>query len=160
MTKSFKFLMIPFVLLFAVLTTGCNVESAFKPSVVLEVPGVSTYELHPTATDTASLPTTDVTVKSLSKISCNLKSYSISYTTQYGDALPQLAIESVPMEKKLDAEAEITVTVKPYTSRVLDLFELSTSQISPLTAEITLTFKDYNGNWVSKDAHCLLYAPE
>ena len=160
MTKIFKCILFSFVLLFATFAAGCNVESALKPAVVLEVPSISTYELHATATDTASLPTTDVSVKSLSKISCFLKNYSINYTTQYGDPIPQLAVLSVPKEVKIDAEAEVAITVKPYTSRVVDLFELSTSKISPLTAEITLTFEDYNGNWVSKDAHCLLYAPE
>lgn len=159
MVKNFKLQLLLLLLVCAFLSTGC-VESSFKPPVALEVPSVSTYELYATATDTASLPTTAVTVTSLNKIPCNLKSYSVHYTTQYGDPLPQLTISAIPMEMKLDGEANITVTVKPYTKRVIDLFELSTSEISPLTAEITLTFKDYNGNWVSKDAHCLLYAPE
>jgi hypothetical protein len=147
------------LLVAAFLSTGC-IDKTFKPEVSLEIPSVIPYELYATATDTASLPTTTITVTSISPIPCNLKSYSISYFTKYGDSIPGLSVNSTPVELKLEGEGTVDVTVKPYTSQVVDLFELSGSDISPVTAKINLVFKDYNDNMVSKEAHCLLYKPD
>jgi hypothetical protein len=153
-------ILVSLTLLTAVLlSTGC-IDKTFRPEVALEIPSVAPYELYTTATDTASLPTTSITVTSISPIPCNLKSYSISYFTKYGDIISGLSVNSTPLELKLEGEGTITVTVKPYTSRVVGLFELSGSDISPVTAKINLVFKDYNDNMVSKEAHCLLYKPD
>ncbi len=154
-----KFLVMLSLLGALVFSTGC-IDKTFKPEVALEVPSVAPYELYVTATDTASLPTTTITVNSISPIPCNLKSYSISYYTKYGDFIPGVSVANTPLELKLDGEGTISVTVKPYTARVVDLFELSGSDISPVTAKINLVFKDYNDNMVSKEAHCLLYEPD
>jgi hypothetical protein len=135
-------------------------EKTFNPPSELEITSVDPYELYATATDSASLPTTSITATNLTTIPCNLESYSISYYTKYGDLIPGLAIVSTPLELKLDAEGTLNVTVKPYTKRVVELFELSGSDISPVSAKINLLFKDYNSNHVSKEAHCLLYKPD
>jgi hypothetical protein len=79
--------------------------------------------------------------------------------TPYGEPIPQLEISAMPMEGKIAAEGSLAIVVKPYTSRVVNLYELSSSDISPITAKINFSFEDYNGNWVSREAHCLLYAP-
>lgn len=145
---------------FLSLFSGGCIEKTFKPEAILEVPSVSPYELAATATDTASLPTTSVTVNSINTIPCNLKSYSVTYFTKSGDPIPHLSVRSTPIELKLDAGGTIAVTVKPYTAKVVELFELSSSDISPLTAKLSLLFKDYNDNLVSCEAHCLLYEPQ
>ncbi|GAB4275462.1 MAG: hypothetical protein Kow0029_16640 [Candidatus Rifleibacteriota bacterium] len=155
LSKFFGFIILLF---YVFLTAGC-IDKTIYPSVELEVTSVSPYELYATATDSASLPTTAVNVTSLNKIPCNLKTYSVSYYTKYGENLPGLEVLSTPIETKLDAEGSISVTVKPYTSRVVDLYDVSNSDISPITARINLVFEDYNGNTVSKEAHCLLYKP-
>jgi hypothetical protein len=142
----------------AFLTSGC-IDKTFKPEAALEIPQVNPYELYATATDTASLPTTTITVNSINQIPSNLKSYSISYYTKYGEMIPSLTVNSTPIELKLDAAGTINITVKPYTSRVVDLFDLSNSDISPVTARINLVFQDYNDNIINKEAHCLLYKP-
>lgn len=153
-----KIFILPFLLASALLLTGC-IEKTIYPEVALEIPAVTPYELYATATDTASLPTTSITVTSISKIPCNLKSYSINYNTQYGENIPSLNIAPTPINIKLAAEGSIDVVVKPFTSRVVSVFELSNSDISPITATVNLVFEDYNGNMVSKEGHCLLYKP-
>ena len=153
-----KFIIFAYILAACLFISGCS-DKTLKPAAVLEVPTVSPFELYATATNTQSLPTADITITSLSKIPCNLRKYSVKYFTPYGEEIPQLAINSIPVESKLAAEGEITVTTKPYTSKVVDLYELSTSDISPITAQITVTFEDYNGNWVERTGHCQLYKP-
>lgn len=138
--------------------TGC-IEKTLKPEAILEIPSVSPYELVPTATDTASLPETTVTVNSINTIPCNLKSYSINYYTKFGEIIPSLAVPSTPIEYKLAAGGTIDVTVKPYTRNLVELFELSSSDISPISARINLVFKDYNDNYISREASCLLHKP-
>ncbi|MDD3148705.1 MAG: hypothetical protein PHD82_15530 [Candidatus Riflebacteria bacterium] len=124
------------------------------------VTSVSPYALIPTATDTASLPTTEITVLSQSKVPCSLKSLGVNYYTAFGDEITSLAVNNQQIEMKVDAEAELVIGVSPYSAGLVDLFELSSSQISPVKAKISMNFLDINGNWVSLDAHCLLYRYE
>lgn len=159
MKVNFRFFSLLILIFSATLLTGC-IEKTFKPEAILEVTSLSPYELIPTATDTASLPTTSITVTSINTIPCNLKSFSVSYLTKFGEVIPSLAIPTTQIETKLAAGGSIDVVVKPYTARVLELFELSGSDISPIRAQISLVFKDYNDNLISREANCLLYKPD
>lgn len=143
----------------AVLSSGC-IDKTFYPATEIEVVGVDPYALIPTATDTASLPTTKITVNSLSKIPCTLKAASCAFFTSLGDEITYLRINRQPMETKLDAEGSLEITMNIYPKALVDIFELSNSDISPVTAKITLHFNDINGNWVDREAHCLLYKYE
>ncbi len=158
MGKKVKVFLFAYFIIAVFLTTGC-IDKTVKPAVVLEVTGVAPYSVQPTATDTASLPEVTVSITSLSKVPCNLRTISVTYLTPYGEAIPQLEVSPIPVEGKIDAEGSLDVAVKPYTSRVVNLYELSSSDISPITAKITISVEDYNGNWISREAHCLLYAP-
>ena len=139
-----------------IFTTGC-IDKTFKPEAALEVADVTPYELTPTATDTASLPTTAITVNSINTIPANLKSYTISYFTKNGDPIPSLSVGTTPINLKLAAAGNISVTLKPYSAKVVELYELSNSDISPISAKITLYFEDYNDNIVIAEGSCLLY---
>lgn len=140
----------------AFLLTGC-IDKTIYPATDLEIVSVVPYALIPTATDTASLPAAQINFKSLSKVPCNLKSYSITYYTAQGEEIAALTLPQTSIETKIDAETEVSVEIRPYTSRVIDLLELSSSQISPIMARIKLSFYDYNGNWLEREANCLLY---
>lgn len=146
------------LILFPVFLSGC-IDKTFFPPVTMEVTSVDPYRLLPTATDTASLPETSITIQSLSGIPCHLRSYTIAYKTSLGDPIESAAISVTPIELKLEANQSLTVSIKPYTSRIVDLYDLSISDISPIVAEITLNFKDVNDNWVSQVTHCLLEKP-
>lgn len=150
-----------FVLLFvaAIFSNGC-IDKTFYPATELEVTKVEPYALIPTATDTASLPTTQITVNSLSKIPCTLKAASCAFFSSLGDEITFLRITRQPMETKLDAEGSLDITMNIYPKALVDIFELSNSDISPVKAKITLHFNDINGNWVDREAHCLLYKYE
>ena len=143
----------------ALLTTGCADKLLF-PETILEITSVDPYELIPTATDTASLPTTQINIKSLSKIPCTLKGYSINYFTSLGEEIPSAKVEFTPAELKIDAESSVSFEIKAFSRRMVDIFELSSSQISPVTARFVLEFKDINGNRISLDAHCILHKPD
>lgn len=156
MQRSTRLVIFSCLVIAAFFSTGC-IDKTFYPATELEITSVTPYEVIPTATDTASLPTVLIAVKSISKIPCSLNSFSIKYFTSLGDEISSLAANSVPMNYKIDGEATLDVEMRPYTTRLVDIFELSSSQISPVTAKITLNFDDINGNFVSREAHCLLY---
>ena len=141
------------------ISIGCA-EKTFFPSTEIEITGVTPYELIPTATDSASLPTTAISIKSLSKIPCTLKSYSIEYTTRLGEPLAGASSGKIDIEVKVEAEATVELTLRPYSKTIVNLFDTSFSDISPVKARMTLNFQDLNGNWVSTDANCLLYKLE
>jgi hypothetical protein len=143
----------------AIFSSGC-IEKTLKPEAALEITSVEPHALYATATDTASLPTTDVTVTSINTIPCNLESYWINYYTSSNEGIPSLKTVPTSVAGKLDAEGTLTITASPYTTRVVDLFELSGSSISPIVAEMNFVFKDYNGNHISKTASCLLFEPD
>ncbi len=159
MQRSARIVMFALLIVAAVFSSGC-IDKTFYPATEIEVVGVDPYALIPTATDTASLPTTKITVNSLSKIPCTLKAASCAFFTSLGDEITYLRINRQPMETKLDAEGSLEITMNIYPKALVDIFELSNSDISPVTAKITLHFNDINGNWVDREAHCLLYKYE
>lgn len=159
MQRSARIVMFALLIVAAIFSNGC-IDKTFYPATEIEVVGVDPYALIPTATDTASLPTTKITVNSLSKIPCTLKAASFAFFTFLGDEITYLRVNRQPMETKLDAEGSLDITMNIYPKALVDIFELSNSDISPVMAKITLHFNDINGNWVDREAHCLLYKYE
>lgn len=143
----------------AFMLTGC-IDKTFKPEAVMEITTGESNALIPTATDTASLPEATITVTSINTIPCNLKSFSINYYTRAGEMIPGLNVPSTSLEGKLAAAGTLAVTIKAYTKGVVELFELSNSSISPIIARINLVFKDYNDNFISKEANFFLFEPD
>jgi len=139
--------------------SGCA-EKAFFPAVDIEITGVTPYELTPTTTDSASLPRTTVSIRSLSKIPSTLKSYSIDYATRLGEPLPGASSGLSDIEVKIEPESTVELSLRPYSLTIVNLFDSSFSNISPVKARITLNFQDVNGNWVSRNANCLLHKLE
>lgn len=156
MQLSIRTIMFIYLAFAAFFSTGC-IDKTFKPATELEISAVDPYSLIPTATDTASLPSVSITVKSVSKIPCSMTGFTITYFTNLGEEIHSLAAIGIPIELKIDAEAEATVVIRPYTKALVDLYELSSSQISPVLAKITMNFKDINGNLLNREANCLLY---
>jgi hypothetical protein len=140
----------------AILLNGC-MDKTFFPAAELEVISVEPFASIPTSADVNSVPETQVTVRSLGKIPASLKKISLRYYTVFGDEISSIAVNDLPIEARIGAEEELTIDIRPYTVAVADIFELSSSQISPIKAKITLHFNDVNGNWVNREAHCLLY---
>ena len=141
-----------------VFLSGC-IEKTLKPAVIMKVAQVSPYRVFPTGTGTSDLPTVDVLLTAQSGVPSKLLSYAVTYQTSQGQALPQLRIDETPMELLIAPSADTTITLPVYTSRVVDLFDLTLSDISPLKASIRLTIHDENNNTIAKEAHCLLYPP-
>lgn len=156
MQRLVKLLLFCVIALAAFFSNGC-IDKTFFPATELQVTSVEPYALIPTATDTASLPTTEINILSQSKIPCSLKSISATYFTALGEEIQLLAINNQQTELKIDAEASVKILFSPYSSRLVELFELSASEISPVKVRITMNFLDINNNWVSTEAHCLLY---
>ncbi len=143
----------------AVFLSGC-IEKTVLPAVLVTVAKVEPYDLIPTATETSALPTVDVTLDFESAVPTNLRSYSITYRTRAGQALPELTVPETPYQIKFSPTAGQVVTLRPYTSRVVDLYELTPSAISPIVATIRLTLEDVNGNTVFREATCRLFKPQ
>lgn len=138
--------------------TGC-IEKTILPTVMITVAKVEPYDLVPTSTATADLPTVQITLDFETQVPTNLVSFSIAYQSKVGQALPELAIPTTPYEFKFTPAAGQTITISPYTRRVVDLYELSPSDLSPILATIRLTFEDANGNTLTRDATCRLFKP-
>lgn len=138
--------------------TGC-IEKTILPTVMITVAKVDPYDLVPTSTATADLPAVQITLDFETPVPTNLVSFSIAYQSKVGQALPELAVPPTPYEFKFTPAAGQTITISPYTRRVVDLYDLSPSDLSPIIATIRLTFQDVNGNTLTRDATCRLFKP-
>ena len=149
-------------LLGSVFWTGC-LEKTLFPAVLLTVTAVTPYKVQPTiaeASGTANLPTVVVSLRADTAVPAKLTGFAISYATAVGEPIGQLAVPFTPYNLVLETGATTQITFSPYTSRVVSLFELSTSDIAPITTKILMTIEDQNRNTITKEAHCLLYKPE
>ncbi|MBF0542906.1 MAG: hypothetical protein HQM08_00660 [Candidatus Riflebacteria bacterium] len=135
-------------------------EKTIFPAALIEVTGVTPFDIKWTvASDTTTLPTAVIALKSESGVPSNIISYSISYYTLSGDPVPELRIEETPMNFFVTANTAVSVTLSPYTTRVVDFFSKTTANVSPLKVSILLTIKDVNGNIITREAYCQLYRP-
>ncbi|MBF0499877.1 MAG: hypothetical protein HQM09_07080 [Candidatus Riflebacteria bacterium] len=138
---------------------GCS-EKTIYPAVLQTVVSVTPYEITPTAisaTGTATVTQPSIALRSDSGVPSQLKSYSVAYSTNLGQNIPELRIEETPYDLFLAQNATTNIPVTVYTQRVVDLFSRSTSNISPIRATILLTINDANGNTTQREASCLLY---
>jgi len=108
--------------------------------------------------DDVVLPGTAISLLSDTNIPANLVSFSITYTTRLGDAIPSVAVPETPYSLQIPGEATTEISMNPYTRRLFNLLELTSSDISPVNAKIVLNIKDINGNRVQVAANCLCYA--
>ena len=134
---------------------GC-IEKTLLPAVIITVANVTPYDLVPTSTATAQLPSCQVNLTFETLVPTRLQSFSVSYASKLGQPIPVLRIEETPMEVRFTGGAA-AVTFNPYTAKVVELYELTSSDISPIIATIRLTFRDANGNTVQRDATCRLF---
>jgi len=164
MQRSARIVLFALIFVTAVFSNGC-IDKTFYPATEIIVARVEPYALFPTATDSASLPTTQIKVSPLSKIPCTLKAVSCAYFTSIGEEITNLRVSNQPMEMQLKEENpavdnSINIIMNIYPKALVDVFELSSSDISPVTARMTFHFNDVNGNWVNLEANCLLYKYE
>ncbi len=158
-------ILFPTALFFLLFLTGC-IEKTVYPAVVITVDKVEPYQLEVTdysvaasASGTVTLPTTAVSLKVQTGVPSWIKAVSIVYTTKLDQPLPELEVKETPFDLFLTPSTSNDVTVKPYTLKVLELYELSSSEISPIKASITLKIKDANGNDTYVQTTCLLLKP-
>ena len=137
--------------------SGC-IERTLYPAVNLTVEGVDPYESFPSA---GAEPTeVSISLKTEEGIPSNLEAFSIAYYTRLGEPISKLEVPKTAKHQFLPAATANSISITPYTAYVLDLYELSSSDISPIRADITLYVKDVNGNRVERIASCLLYKPK
>lgn len=151
---------IAFLLFSLIVFSGCANE-IFTPAAKLEIIEVVPYETIPEGNNIADIEPVELRVILLDEMPCSLESYSIKYYTQLGHEIHGLAVGTT--RKKLrfaGAEnEELSVSIRAYTQRLMDLYEQTDSEISPVEARIKLLFKDFHSNLIEVQASCLLYRP-
>lgn len=152
-----KFTLFVFAAFAALFASGC-VEKTLYPAVMVLVEDIDPDEVAYTEGAT-ELPKVTLTLTPQNGVPSSLVSYRISYFTRLSESIPELRVEETAFDLYLPANTQTAVTIPVYTTRVVDLFSLSQSDIAPIKAVITLTIKDVNGNTIQKDAHCNLSAP-
>lgn len=158
MNKHSRLMLLLFMSVYILLVTGCA-DEIYKPKADLVIVSVDPYNLHATATDSASLPVTTVNIQSFSGLPAQLYSYTARYYTLLGDEIVGLALNSISIQTRIEPMTQTAIELKPYTSRVVKLFDTTSSDIAPLVAKMRLFFKDVNDNKFELEASCLLYEP-
>lgn len=147
------------VLFSAVFAAGC-LEKTVYPALITTVVTVTPSDLQPTTgTDTLELPSAEIELRSETQVPARLVSYHVTFETPLGQPMESLRIPETPVDQYLTPGSSNQIVVRPYTTRVVDLYSSSASDIEPIRATITLTIKDENGNLTYPQAHCLLYKP-
>jgi hypothetical protein len=118
-------------------------------------------------TSLTELPVSSFEVVPLNGITSTLKSYSISYATYLGEAIPALAMENIPLnirvagaEESGDEGEEVSFELRVYTERVRDLLITTSSQISPIIATISITYEDIHSNTGVITTYANIFKPE
>lgn len=157
MKKLCKFISVIFLLIIAVNTVGCTRKELYQASDI-QVTKVEPFNILPTDTDFSSIEDGVITLQLINNVPCELVSYDIHYKTVVNEPIDSLAITNVMINIPLsESGSEVTVTLKPYSQQLLNLFNNSISSISPVRAIVTLHFKDVNKNEITKEAGFLLY---
>ena len=155
-----KIISFVFLFLFAVIITGCN-KNEFYPASDLLVTNVDPYSILPTSNDFSSISDGVITVELLNAVPCNIVGYDISYKTSLKEPIDNLSVTNIPTNipiREQGGTAELTI--KPYSQQLLDLFQNTSSNISPVEATVTIHFKDINKNETLRTATFLLYKYE
>ena len=141
----------------SILLGGC-MEKTLYPAVNLTVEAVEPSE---TTLDVGGPPgEVTISLKTEEGVPSSLEAFSISYFTRMGEPIPKLEITRTPKHQFLPPAATNDIVLNPYTVYVLDLYDLSSSDISPIQANMTLYVRDVNGNEVQRTATCLLHKPK
>lgn len=156
--KKFKRLIyFAFLLFAALISTGCN-KNEFYPASDLQIVKAEPFNILPTSADFDSIEDGVITAKLLNTIPCELVSYDITYRTVLNEPIDSLTLTEIPINIPFtESGSEVEVTLKPYQRQLQDLFNNTSSNISPVRATVTLHFKDVNKNEVLRNASFLLY---
>ena len=157
MKKFRRIIYFAFLLLAAFINVGCD-KNGFYPASDIQIVKAEPFNILPTSSDFDSIENGVVTAKLLNTIPCELVSYDLSYRTVLNEPIDSLTITDIPISIPFaESGAEIEITLKPYQRQILDLFNNTSSNISPVRATVTLHFKDVNKNEVIRNASFLLY---
>ena len=152
-----KILSIVFILILTVISNGCK-KNEFYPASDIQITGVEPNSILPSSDDFSSISDGVITMKLLNSIPCELVSYDLSYKTILNEPIDSLTVQDITTNIPLaEKDAEVSVTLKPYTQQLLNLLKNSSSNISPVRATVTLHFKDVNKNETLREAYFLLY---
>ncbi len=146
--------------MFVLINLGCD-KKVFYPASDLQITKTEPFNIIPSSSDFSSIEDGVVSVKLLNAIPCELVSYDLTYRTILDEPLEGLTLTNIPINIPLEsADTEISVTLKPYTKQVLDLFNNTNSNISPIRATVIMHFKDVNKNETIRTGSFLLYKYE
>ena len=149
-----------FLSILALFNTGCK-KNELYPASDIQITSTSPYSIIPTSDIFSEIEDGVINIKLLNSIPCMLVSYDLTYKTVIGEPIENLSISQIPIELPLTGEGyEVSVTIKPYTEQLLNLFMNSSSNISPVRSTVVLHFKDVNENEIVKTASFLLYKYE
>ncbi len=150
-----------FLIIFILLNTGCKKNKLLYPASDIQITSTSPYSILPTSNSFSEIEDGVITIRLLNSIPCTLVSYDLTYETVLGEPIENLSITQIPVELPLSAEgSEESLTIKPYTQQLLNLFMNSSSSISPVRSTVVLHFKDVNENEIVRTASFLLYKYE
>ena len=157
MKKIRRILFFAFLLLAAFINVGCD-KNGFYPASDLQIVKAEPFNILPTSADFDSIEDGVITAKLLNTIPCELVSYDITYRTVLNEPIDSLTLTEIPINIPFtESGSEVEVTLKPYQRQLQDLFNNTSSNISPVRATVTLHFKDVNKNEVLRNASFLLY---
>ncbi|MBR4570014.1 MAG: hypothetical protein IKO19_05035 [Candidatus Riflebacteria bacterium] len=157
MKKIRRILFFAFLLLAAFINVGCD-KNGFYPASDIQITKAEPFNILPSNADFDSIEDGVITAKLLNSIPCELVSYDLTYRTVLNEPIDSLTITDIPINIPFaEAGTETSITLKPYQKQVLDLFNNTTSNISPIRATVTLHFRDVNKNEVIRNASFLLY---
>ena len=157
MKKIKRLILLAFMLFIAILNLGCD-KNGFYPASDLQITKAEPFNILPTSASFDSIDDGVVTVKLINTIPCELVSYDLTYRTVLNEPIDSLTLTDIPINIPFtESGTETDVTLKPYQRQVLDLFNNTTSNISPIRATVTLHFRDVNKNEVLRSAYFLLY---
>ena len=145
------------LLVFTIITTGCS-KKDFYPTSDIQITEVSPSNILPTSNDFSSIEDGVITMQLLNSIPCELVRYDISYKTVFNEPIDGIALNDIQANVPLtESGSSAELTIKPYSQQLLNLFETTPSNISPVKATVTLYFKDVNKNETTRTASFLLY---
>ena len=157
MKKIRKLIYLALLFMIVIINLGCNKDELY-PASDLQITKTEPFNIVPSSSGFDSIEDGVITVKLLNSIPCELVSYDLSYRTVLNEPIESLTLSNIQMNMPFaEVNSETTITLKPYQKQILDLFNNTSSNISPIRATVTLHFKDVNKNEIIRNAYFLLY---
>lgn len=155
-----KFIILCCLLSVLLSLTGCSQKDLYpKADLVIES---ESFNLIPQSA--TELPPITYSVTPLNGVTCTLESYSIEYFSYLKESIPSLAMDKIPINVRISGTEEVgtegdsvDIELYPFTARVRELFSQSPSDISPILAKITISYRDVNSNNGSIETYCNLF---